>query len=140
MTVLLISHDLEQVERLADRVGFLIDGRVEQIGAPSELLSAHFGQAHEWHVQLERVPDAAGLALLSELALQPDPAGGQLHWCGWLEDVQHAGAQLQRLEHGRIAIREWRVRQPGLDSLWRKVFGAAEPEQDEDALPEEPTT
>ncbi|MEM7053172.1 MAG: ABC transporter ATP-binding protein [Pseudomonadota bacterium] len=128
MTILLISHDLEQVERLADRVGFLINGRMQHVGVPIELLSQQFGQMHEWHVQLEQKPNAADSELLNRLELQPEPAAGQLYWRGWLDEAQQAGARMQRLEQAQIAVREWRVRQPGLDSLWRTVYGMAQPE------------
>ena len=123
MTILLISHDLDQVERLADRVGFLVDGRIETVGSPGELLSAQFGQAHEWQVQLEQSPDGASQTVLTELGLQPEPSADQLHWHGWLDEAQQAGMRMQKLQQAGLAVREWRVRQPGLDSLWREVFG-----------------
>ena len=123
MTILLISHDLEQVERLADRVGFLIEGQMDRIGPPSELLIEHFQQANEWRVMLERTPDTATVELLERMGLQAEAAAGQLRWTGRVQSDDEASARMQQLK--RIAVREWRVRQPGLDSLWRDLFGAA---------------
>jgi ABC-2 type transport system ATP-binding protein len=40
MTVLLTTHYLEEAERLCDRVGLLLDGRLRAIGRPSELEAA----------------------------------------------------------------------------------------------------
>ena len=40
MTVLLTTHYLEEAERLCDRVGLLLDGRLQAIGRPSELEAA----------------------------------------------------------------------------------------------------
>ena len=123
MTILLISHDLEQVERLADRVGFLIDGQMDRVGPPSGLLAEHFRQASEWRVMLEQTPDAATVELLQQLGLQAEAAAGQLRWNGRVENDDEAGVRMQRLKN--VGVREWRVRQPGLDSLWRDLFGAA---------------
>lgn len=124
MTIVLISHDLEQVERLADRVGFLIEGQMDRIGPPSELLIDHFQQANEWRVMLERTPDTATVELLEQLGLQAEAAAGQLRWIGRVQTDDEASARMQQLRD--IAVREWRVRQPGLDSLWRDLFGATD--------------
>jgi ABC-2 type transport system ATP-binding protein len=40
MTVLLTTHYLEEAERLCDRVGLLLDGRLRAIGRPSDLEAA----------------------------------------------------------------------------------------------------
>jgi ABC-2 type transport system ATP-binding protein len=40
MTVLLTTHYMEEAERLCDRVGLLIDGRLRAIGRPGELEAA----------------------------------------------------------------------------------------------------
>ncbi len=39
ITVLLVTHDLREAWRVADRVAVMRDGRIEQIGTPNELLS-----------------------------------------------------------------------------------------------------
>src|SRR4051812_8082310 len=42
-TVLLVSHYMDEVEKLCDRVGVLRDGRMETVGTPRELVATHGG-------------------------------------------------------------------------------------------------
>ena len=42
-TVVLVSHYMDEVERLCDRVGVLRDGRMETVGSPRELVTAYGG-------------------------------------------------------------------------------------------------
>ena len=45
VTVFLTSHSMEEVERLADRVGLLCDGELVAVGTPGELVADHGGPA-----------------------------------------------------------------------------------------------
>jgi len=45
VTVFLTSHSMEEVERLADRVGLLRDGELVAVGTPAELVAEHGGPA-----------------------------------------------------------------------------------------------
>ncbi|WP_336344963.1 ABC transporter ATP-binding protein [Halalkalicoccus ordinarius] len=44
-TVFLTTHDMAEAERLADRVGLLADGRLVEVGSPSELVREHGGES-----------------------------------------------------------------------------------------------
>lgn len=47
LTVLLVSHDLGLVKRLADRAVFLLNGRVQMEGSASEAVNRYVGFVHE---------------------------------------------------------------------------------------------
>ncbi|WP_336022977.1 ABC transporter ATP-binding protein [Halobellus salinisoli] len=44
-TVFLTSHSMAEVERLADRVGFLSEGRLVAVGRPTDLIDEHGGRS-----------------------------------------------------------------------------------------------
>ena len=118
--LLLATHDLEQAEELADRVGLLVDGRVREEGTPAELVEKAFRGAREVGVTLARAPDATQQAALRHEGLAPDP-GGQT-WTGPLPGGLDALAGLgERLARGELAVAELRLREPGLRGVFLRL-------------------
>lgn len=119
--VLLISHELEQLERLADRVAFLDRGRIVLDGAPREVLGQRFGALLECHLQI-----AADAALTVPQGLQPVAGRPGCH-AGLLpvDQARRLGEQLA----GSDSVIEWRVARPSLATLWRELYRSA-PETD----------
>ena len=116
MAILMTSHDLEEMGRLCDRVAFLDAGRLVAEGSPASLIHDVFADRREWQVTLDALPDDELAETLAGLGLQPEDPNAPLQWRGLVGaiDVDALDA---------LPAIEWRVRRPGLDSLWHRLFG-----------------
>jgi lipopolysaccharide transport system ATP-binding protein len=121
VTVLLVSHDLSLIKRLADRAAFMLDGRIVMQGAPKDAVNQYVGFVldREGAGRLEktapssisdktsfrhgdgasRIEDVRIKARLESGARRPHP---ESHWDGYLWN-QHS---LGRRRNGRL--RAWR--------------------------------
>lgn len=120
VAVLMTTHDLDQAGHIADRVGFLKDGRLVSEGAPADLIRSAFGERHEIIVQMASDLDPAAEVILVEEGMTRR-AGGSL-WTV-LDDGGYAAAGRldQRLRQAGLAPQEIRVRQPSLQNLFNRV-------------------
>jgi ABC-2 type transport system ATP-binding protein len=121
--ILLTTHDLEQAEELADRVGMLIEGHLELEGSPAELVAATFGDNSEVRLTLTRAPTEAHQQTLERQGLVPTRestvwAGPLASGLEGLEALSHA------LAATGIDVGEFRVRDPGLRSLFLRLTGS----------------
>ena len=124
--VLLITHDLEQAQRLADRVGFLLDGRLEPQGAPHQLLQQAYGDSRILSVELAAPPDARQRQSLQSLGLEP--VDDERWWTGPAREndarlesphrlLEHAGV----LEHTGVTVQAVCVQRPSLSTLFQRL-------------------
>jgi ABC-2 type transport system ATP-binding protein len=122
LAILLTTHDLEQAEELADRVGVLVGGRLRAEGSLAELIGETFGNAQEIQVTFSEAPDEAdGEALAAEglqSTLDPTIWSGSLR--GGLAGLADIGA---RLAATGMIVDEFRVREPGLRGVFLQVTG-----------------
>ena len=114
--VLLVAHDLDQALTLADRVGFLREGRKILEGQPRALIEQAFGPDLEILVRMEVEPDVDGQSILASEGLK---RGADNLWARVDPDAYKAAAGLdRRLRSLGLAPREIRVRAPSLHSLF----------------------
>ncbi len=119
VAVLIVTHDLDQAGALADRVGFLREGRKIMEGAPRALIEQAFGQEMEILVQMDVEPGVDGESILAAEGLERRK--GNL-WARLDEGGYMAAAQLdRRLRNLGMAPREIRVRPPSLQNLFSLV-------------------
>jgi ABC-2 type transport system ATP-binding protein len=73
-TLFLTSHSMDEVERLADRVGFLSEGKLVTVGPPSSLIDTHGGDSR-LIIDTSETPERCGL---TEVDYRVKPQSNQL--------------------------------------------------------------
>lgn len=119
--VLLITHDLEQAQRLADRVGFLLEGRLERQGTPRQLLQQAFGDSRMLRLELVSPPDEGQQRSLRSHGLEPGDDA-----CCWSGRAAESAASLESLRHtleddAGIPLRALCLHRPTLASLFQRL-------------------
>ena len=115
--VLLVTHDLEQAQRLADRVGFLRAGDKVLEGAPEALIAEAFGERME--VEVNVVEPAPEAVLAAEGLARADEPGAWV--CLAADGYGLAGSIAARLASKGVEVAEVRVRRPSLSHLFARV-------------------
>ena len=122
IAILLTTHDMEQAEALATRVGVLHEGELLAEGTTSELVQHHFGQRRELTATLVQAPDASSQQQLQALGFQPTEQATV--WTAAVEGGYDAlGSLGQQLQDSNMATAEVRWREPGLREVFFRVTG-----------------
>lgn len=122
IAVLLTTHDLDQAEAIADRVAFMLDGRIRLLGCPRELVRGEFNDRKELKIVLREPPNASGTSLLEALDLRP--ARGAVTWTGPVDgDLTHIGELTAQLDRAGLATSEVRLREPCLEGVLLRLTG-----------------
>jgi ABC-2 type transport system ATP-binding protein len=125
MAILITSHELDQLERLADRAAFLRDGRIVADGAPERLLDQAFGIQRECRIMFRAAPEPAQSGRLEGCGLQAHGVDRR-NWSG-LIDGERARTLPGELA-GNSDVELLHLQRPGLSALWRSIYGT-EPER-----------
>ncbi len=119
--VLLTTHQMEEAERLCDRVLILDHGRVLDHGTPRELVQRHCPQR-----RIGFTTDAGvDLAVLADDAIEQSPAAGGELAVGWRpQDFDAALARLMELNRsGRLPVRDLQVASQSLEDVFIQLTG-----------------
>ena len=121
LAVLLTTHDMEEAEALADRVGIIVAGEIMAWGPPRQLVERLFGDAKELIANLGPSGSQGGAPSTARTALvqsgfTPDQRGDQ-----WRRRVNWSDGQISQFMAQLLAreagLKELRVRRPGLDTV-----------------------
>ena len=130
-TVLLTTQDLDEADRLAERIAVIDQGLVIAEGTPGELKSQVGGERLDIHLCDERRGEEAVTALASISSDRPFLEDGSVR----VPVAERRGTiadAVRRLDDAGIAIDDISVSTPTLDDVFLNLTGrAAEPENDE---------
>ena len=124
MAILLITHDFEQVQSLASRIGVLVNGRIAVQGRPEELLHSHFGGERRAYFKIAGARDGFASPLLTEMGLTLAQADGE--WVSErVSDFPSASALAAALESRGVMVTDVALREPTLATLFSKTVADA---------------
>jgi ABC-2 type transport system ATP-binding protein len=116
--ILLVTHDLDLVERLSHRAVLMVAGRVALEGAPAALVSDEFAKLLDVSLTLPAEPRENLIVLLHGHGLAARQDRVFTGRCRG-EQVDHLFEDLERLG---VRPRELRVRDPSLTDLYQSVL------------------
>jgi ABC-2 type transport system ATP-binding protein len=114
-TVFLTTHDMDEAERLADRVGLLADGRLVAVGTPAALVRDHGGEN-----RLVVETDAGSDALAgSGHRVSADEGRLVVHGV----DPEGIGEAVGALDRAGVEYESLTWTQPGLEDVYLELTG-----------------
>ena len=120
VTLVLVTHFMEEADRLCDRVSLMRDGRVVALGSPAEIVEGTVGGQQVSLTIAEALPEAAlrGVSEVNAVKIH----GGEVTVSGGGDLVTAVTGAL----HGMgVSYTNVRVHQPTLDDAFLKITGAA---------------
>jgi ABC-2 type transport system ATP-binding protein len=123
-TVLMVTHQMEEVERLCDRIILLKDGAARAYGTVSEV-QQQFG---DLTIAVDRVVDDSSAAVPASPRYEIlDDVGG--HAILGVENGVDLGAILRGLVDAGVTVTRFEPQRKSLDDIFVEVYGSDEGEQ-----------
>ncbi|MFG1403902.1 ABC transporter ATP-binding protein [Xanthobacter sediminis] len=120
LAVLLVTHDFEFAEKVAERAAVLVGGRIVLEGALADLVARRFAHRRVVELSFAAPPPPLRLGALAALGLAVEGDGAR----GLISDSPRAvGELLARLEALGLPPRALTLRMPGLAALYAAVTG-----------------
>ena len=131
VSILLVTHHLDEAEILADRLAILVKGRIRALGFPAQLLQHVFANLRDIKLVAPSVPDVhrpeGAPTRLDNLGLFPDVTGNK--WSGVLPaDDPRLLRLLDAIGRGDLVAGELSVKRAGLEMLLARCVFEAEQE------------
>ncbi|WP_049984897.1 ABC transporter ATP-binding protein [Halobellus rufus] len=132
-TVFLTSHSMAEVERLADRVGFLNEGRLVAVGRPTELIGEHGGRSR----LVVETDDARSLAGLGDVGADTADFPFEASATDGVLSVEGVGPReidevVNALESRGVEFESLTWKQPDLEDVYLELTGESFGESDDD--------
>ena len=118
VTILLVTHFMDEAERLCDRIAVIHDGKVAALGSPAEL-TAHIAAGQVLRLRTSGPADAAALAALPAVTSIEDN-DGELTVTGTGEALPAVVVELSRQ---RLIPIDLRVEQASLEDAFLTLTG-----------------
>ena len=115
LSILIVTHDFDDADALADRAGFLFHGRIVDEGAPKDLLQSAFGARKRVEIVLSTPPSTAQRARLRLWGATPTR---DTVWVTYQDLEGGDSAFLSELRLHRFNVKELKIREPGLGALY----------------------
>lgn len=120
LALLLTTHDMDEAEALADRVAIIVDGKIQALGRPDELVERTFGKRKlitiVFDPEFASSEETLANGTLRSAGLHRVAPGNR--WTGLIAgDDAEIADRMEALLAANPMAREVRVRKPGLDSL-----------------------
>lgn len=130
-TVFLTTHSMEEAERLADRVGVLVDGELVTVGSPDELV-AEYGGTSRLIVEGEIDDEFADLDLdRGTYTLTPTDRGLVIEGV----EARAIGEVVDALDAAGVAYDALTWREPDLETVYLSLTGQTPPTDEHGTIP-----
>jgi len=121
MTIILVTHELDEVEHYCDHVLFLSAGRVLAHAPCSQILSHAFGDRREVIVDFARPPSADHRQIMQTFALKPGAVPTRWQLFTPINNEQYLTKLVTTAESLQPAIRDVSIRRPNLTEIVEKT-------------------
>jgi ABC-2 type transport system ATP-binding protein len=115
-TVVLVTHFMEEAERLCDRVAIVNHGKLVAIGTPRELIAAHAGEVHVHFSGREPMPWLSEVPFVHSVSR----SDGTVEVIGEGPVLAHVGAAL--VAHGSAPV-DLQVERMSLEDVFLRLTG-----------------
>jgi len=115
LSILIVTHDFDDADALADRAAFLFHGLIVQEGAPRDLLESAFGARKRVEIVLWTPPNPVQRERLRLWGATPTR---DTVWVTYQDLDGGDSAFLSELRLHRFNVKELKIREPGLGALY----------------------